>query len=185
MKTENVVGIPNLYISRSGQAFKLKNNKWVALPIYHSNSKSKKYKRAYIYINNRIYSLSRLVAKIYIPNPNNYPIVGHKDNNPLNNHVDNLYWCSQSENLIKASLENRLWDRTGVNNPYFGVIGENHSVSKYSNKLKIELYEYYRNNPNTTVSKLQSIFNIKSSRSVRKIIHHEDPVIVQYLKEVE
>lgn len=40
----------------------------------------------------------RLVATAYIPNPNNYPIVRHKDNNRLNNHVDNLEWISAKEN---------------------------------------------------------------------------------------
>lgn len=34
--------------------------------------------------------IHRLVAETYIDNPNNYPCVNHKDENPLNNHVDNL-----------------------------------------------------------------------------------------------
>lgn len=38
--------------------------------------------------------LNRLVAMVYIPNPDNLPLVCHKDNNPLNNKVNNLYWGS-------------------------------------------------------------------------------------------
>jgi hypothetical protein len=33
-----------------------------------------------------------LVASTFLPNPNNWKYVGHKDKNLLNNHVDNLYW---------------------------------------------------------------------------------------------
>lgn len=42
--------------------------------------------------------IHRLVAIAFIPNPNNYPIINHRDCNPLNNHVDNLEWCSYGYN---------------------------------------------------------------------------------------
>ena len=47
-------------------------------------------------------SIHRLVAETFIPNPNNFPIVNHKDNNPTNNKVDNLEWCTQSYNIKYA-----------------------------------------------------------------------------------
>lgn len=40
----------------------------------------------------------RLVAQAFIPNPNNYPIINHKDENPLNNNMNNLEWCTFSYN---------------------------------------------------------------------------------------
>ena len=40
----------------------------------------------------------RLVAHAFIPNPNNLPCVNHKDENKLNNHADNLEWCTVSYN---------------------------------------------------------------------------------------
>jgi NUMOD4 motif./HNH endonuclease. len=40
----------------------------------------------------------RLVAITFLENPNNYPMVNHKDENKLNNHVSNLEWCTASYN---------------------------------------------------------------------------------------
>lgn len=42
--------------------------------------------------------IHRLVALAYIPNPNNFPCVNHKDCNPQNNRVDNLEWITYKEN---------------------------------------------------------------------------------------
>lgn len=40
----------------------------------------------------------RLVALAFIPNPNNFPQINHKDENPKNNFAFNLEWCTQSYN---------------------------------------------------------------------------------------
>jgi hypothetical protein len=41
----------------------------------------------------------RMVAMTFLENPENCPVVDHLDTNPLNNHVDNLKWCSYKENM--------------------------------------------------------------------------------------
>lgn len=47
-------------------------------------------------------NIHRLVAKIFVPNPNNYPQVNHKDGNKQNNHYTNLEWVTQSQNQRHA-----------------------------------------------------------------------------------
>lgn len=44
------------------------------------------------------YFIHRLVAKLFIPNPDNLPIVNHKDKNVSNNNVENLEWCTSEYN---------------------------------------------------------------------------------------
>ena len=52
-------------------------------------------------------SIHRMVAETYIANPLNKPHVNHIDNNPLNNVVSNLEWCSHSENMLHCHKQGR------------------------------------------------------------------------------
>lgn len=55
--------------------------------------------------NNKKYSKSqhRLLAEYFIENPNNYEYVHHKNNNRLDNRIDNLAWVNASENNKKTN----------------------------------------------------------------------------------
>ena len=44
----------------------------------------------------------RLVARTFIPNPQDFKIVYHKDTNPANNCADNLEWCDQRYNIAES-----------------------------------------------------------------------------------
>ena len=55
----------------------------------------------------RSVKIHRLVAKEFIPNPLNLPQVNHKDENPKNNRVSNLEWCTAKYNLTYNKLQKR------------------------------------------------------------------------------
>lgn len=44
------------------------------------------------------YSVHRLVAQAFLPNPDNLPCVNHKDEDPSNNAACNLEWCDYKYN---------------------------------------------------------------------------------------
>lgn len=49
----------------------------------------------------------RLVAAAFIPNPDNLPVVHHKDETPTNNRVENLQWCSLRDNFFFGTSPQR------------------------------------------------------------------------------
>jgi hypothetical protein len=60
----------------------------------------------------------RLVARAWIPNPLNKPHINHIDNDPLNNRVENLEWCTPAENIKHSTRQGRQSHLTKLNKGY-------------------------------------------------------------------
>lgn len=91
-------GTDNYYISNRGR-FKCRTHKGESLRSISVDPNG--YCR--VNIGHKKLRLHRLVAEYFVPNPNNYPVVDHKDTNKLNNNASNLEWVTQQENVIRAS----------------------------------------------------------------------------------
>ena len=77
--------------------------------------------------------VNRLVADAFIPNPNNLPLVNHKDENRLNNNVDNLEWCTPLYNTRYGTALERASFNNGRNKRVCQYDMDGNLVSTYYN----------------------------------------------------
>jgi predicted XRE-type DNA-binding protein len=83
--------------------------------------------------NKKRYLIHRLVARAFIPNPENKPQINHIDADPSNNHVSNLQWSTQSENISHAY-------EIGNKNRQ----GENHQTNKLTKNDVLDIRNAYK-----------------------------------------
>lgn len=70
----------------------------------------------------------RLVAETFIPNPNNYSMINHKDENPSNNNVDNLEWCDNAYNQNYGTCPQRKAKSEPNRKPVVQVIDDKNII---------------------------------------------------------
>lgn len=99
--------------------------------------------------------LHRLVATLFIENPDNLSDVNHKDGNRVNNCVENLEWLNRSDNQ-KHAYSNVRED-----------VGENHHFSKLTNEERLEIRRL-RNIDGLKLKEIAEMFNI-NFRTVSEI----------------
>lgn len=153
----NIPGYPGYHVTKSGLVYSNKRGTWRIRKTSVSNTN-----RLRVRINNKWFQVSRLVAEIHMPNPNNLPVVMHLDNNPLNNNVENLKWGTQSDNIQQAYTEKHI-------TPFHLLVnGDKHPSTKITNQTRYLLVDLYLNYK-VPIPKLSIIFGI-SKRHITKII---------------
>lgn len=111
------------------------------------------------------------VARTFLDNPNNYPIINHKDGNKQNNCVDNLEWCSYSYNSYHSC--HILGNKPPINGEKsiicIDTMNKNkelrfRSLSECGRYFKVDYSSIYNkicgknNNPTYKKTKLQGLF---------------------------
>lgn len=112
-----IQGFENYYITNYGRVWSTISNRWLKPQLNQRGN----HKRYYVSLGrNNKKLVHRLVAEAFLPNPYNLPEIDHKDTNGLNNHVNNLRWCSHNENMVNELTQENVKKNTG----YFVEIEE-------------------------------------------------------------
>lgn len=89
-------------VTQDGEVFSHITNRYLSHVYvgknYHAVSLSKNGKV-------KTFTIHRLVAEAFVPNPENYETVNHKDRNKDNNHYSNLEWCTNAFNKEHGSAK--------------------------------------------------------------------------------
>ena len=85
----------------------------------------------------------RLVAEAFIPNQKNLPMLNHKDENGMNNHVDNLEWCDAKYNTNYGTAIERRTKKMRIPvccyEPDGSFVGEYESLTDAVNKTGVDM----------------------------------------------
>src|ERR1700744_315559 len=122
--------IPRYRIDINGNVWDTKRNKLLSQWLWRQSY-------AYVELERRSFRVNRLVAEVFVDNPDDLPNVDHIDRNTLNNNAFNLRWCTQSDNAGNAKARDILRKR--------GILPKNVYESSYGSGYFAQLgYKYKR-----------------------------------------
>lgn len=104
-------------------------------------------------INGKVKIVHRLVALTFIPNPENKPQVNHINGIKTDNQIENLEWCTNSENQLHAY-------KLGLNKNPIGELNGNCTLSAEQVREIIDLYK----NKIYTQKELGAIYNVSQGQ---------------------
>lgn len=152
-----IEGYENYEVIPNGEVVNIKTGK-VLKPQKSKNG----YLHVGLYKNGKLknYSVHRLVAEAFIPNPLNLPCVNHKDEDKTNNDIENLEWCTYKYNInYGVSLKKRAKTQRET-----GVQINNKGTSK-------AVYQY------TTNGLILNVY--PSIREVKRTLGYDDSCIAK------
>lgn len=134
----------------------------------------------------RWYFIHRLVAQLYVPNPNSLPEVNHKDRIKTHNFYTNLEWSTHADNMAHARSTGKPWDiRRGDRHWNFGKHFNEQTKAKMStakigvNHPKFKGYYLWEGKRYSSCQELAAVldtYSVKINRMVRKgLIKIETP----------
>ena len=117
---DNFVSIPDwpdYSINRKGEVLSKRQTKEGRIMKQFLNNNG--YYRVVFSINKKkqIFQIHRLLSKMFIPNPNNYPFVDHINRNRIDNRLENLRWCTLMENNQNQNI--RKTNKSGYKHIYW------------------------------------------------------------------
>lgn len=165
---ENVYEVSNIGRVRHIRTKRIKKQRYKS---------GEKYRLVTLFEPQETIGVHRLVAMAFIPNPEGKPQVNHIDNNPENNNIKNLEWCTAKENLHHAMKQGRMYVHPkGLPSP----------TRSFSNEEAIEIRRH-RNATGDSYNKMAGIFNTnkKTIMNICRGITYKECLPDQALKEFE
>lgn len=180
-QVSNMGNVKSLNYKRSGKERLLKPRKnklgYMFVGLYKDN-KPKNFR------------VHRLVAMTFLENPNNLSCVNHKDENPSNNHVDNLEFCTHEYNMNYGTIKERKSKKMkgkfkSENHPMYGKHHTEESKQKMSEankgKMSGENHPFY--GKHHTEETKQKISQARKGKRNKPILQYS--LIGEFIREWE